>query len=134
MTQRVKLGSQMKRGQRSSDRATRRPRPETGRRRTAMPTKSQSDAQASAITETFTELRSKALETAAALSEANQRVTTDAIEFSSSAARETLRACAEAQTAVLDAVRASSGWSDGATSAEALFQSAYKIFETNAQI
>ncbi len=70
-----------------------------------MVTKSQPEVQASVFPESIASVRSKALDAVAALAEANQRLVGELIEFSSSAAREGLRAYADLQAAAVDAVR-----------------------------
>ncbi len=70
-----------------------------------MATKSQSEGPVSAVPESFASVRGKVLQAVSAFAEANERVAGELIEFSSSAARESLRAYTELQAAAVEAAR-----------------------------
>lgn len=74
-----------------------------------MATKSQTDTQAPAGSEFFTQMQTKALDAFAAFAEANQRVLQGFVDLSVSTAKESMRAYAELQSAAVEAARAAQG-------------------------
>src|SRR5262245_3842012 len=75
------------------------------KRRDPMAPKTASETTQS-TTEMFTGMQAKALDAFAALAETNQRVLQGFVDLSVSAARESMRAYAELQSAAVDAARA----------------------------
>ncbi len=74
-----------------------------------MATKSQTDTQAPAGSEFFTQMQAKALDAFAAFAEANQRVLQGFVDLSVSTAKESMRAYAELQSAAVEAARTAQG-------------------------
>jgi hypothetical protein len=70
-----------------------------------MSTKSQPEAKTTTLPDLFAEMQSKALDAIATFAQANQRVAQELVEFSAAAAKESVRAYAELQSAALDAAR-----------------------------
>jgi hypothetical protein len=73
------------------------------RRRRTLAVKSRLDAQVLTFPERFSQIYVHTLEAVWAFAQTNQRVLGKFIELSSSAAKETLRACAEFQSAAIEA-------------------------------
>lgn len=118
-----------------------------------MATRTQSTPQAASFTEPLGDLRAKTLEAMDAYAQASQRVLGQLIDLSSTAARETVRVCAELQSAAVDAARAEpvfpvpsaptidsmkedplKGYREGTAAASAGPQRLLKYLEGNAQI
>jgi hypothetical protein len=74
-----------------------------------MPAKSQPEAQATAITESFAKVQTNTLDAVSAFAEINQRVLGELIDLSSTAAKEGLRTYTELQSAAVEAVRTTPG-------------------------
>ena len=70
-----------------------------------MPAKSQPEVEAPVFPESFSQLNAKTLEAVSAFAQANQRVVGELIEFSSAAAKESLRTYAEIQSVAVEAAR-----------------------------
>jgi hypothetical protein len=111
-----------------------------------MPTKSQADETTPAFAPLFSEMNAKALDAMTAFAQANQRVLQELVEFSTAAAKESVRTYAELQSAALESARDAHtltvteredpvawyqrsllGTVDGT-------QRALKLFETNTQV
>ena len=70
-------------------------------------TKSPTETHADTPSELFTQIQTKALDTLAALAEANQKVLQGFVDLSVSTAKESMRAYAELQSAAVETARAS---------------------------
>jgi hypothetical protein len=81
--------------------------------------------------EFFADLQSKALETMSVLAEMNHRVLQQLVGLSASAAKEGMRACAELQTATVQAVRAAQPSTGQAEPVETLGQNPFAWYQTS---
>lgn len=70
-----------------------------------MATQPQTDTQATALPEVLAEMQTRTLEALAVFTQANQRVMQELVELSTAAAKESIRACAELQSAALETAR-----------------------------
>jgi|GEM_PF-657256 len=118
-----------------------------------MATMSEPTAKATALPELLADMQSKTLDALTVFAQANQRVVQELVEFSTSAAKEGMRAYAELQSAALEAAREGqpgvasqrdrleelkqdpfTWYQNNLLAAVDGTQKAFKLFETNAQI
>jgi hypothetical protein len=111
-----------------------------------MPTKSQSDQTTPAFAPLFSEMNAKALDAMTAFAQANQRVLQELVEFSTAAAKESVRTYSELQSAALESARDAhtltvteredpvAWYQRSLLSTVDGTQRALKLFETNTQV